>query len=137
MQYKIPVQIENEDPIFLGLWLKQLAVIMVWWWIAFKIFDLLKSLWNEVAAIPAILIFGLTILIAVFKHYEMTFLPFIFALLRRTINWTERKWIKWVDSYEPMHIGYIKSSQEKNKSNIDFTSKIDKLQNLEDKINKL
>jgi len=36
-----------------------------------------------------------------------------------------------------MHIGYIKSSGEKNKSNIDFTSKIDKLQNLEDKINKL
>lgn len=137
MQYKIPVQIENEDPIFLGLWLKQLAVIMVWWWIAFKVFDILKSLWNEVAAIPAILIFGLTILIAVFKHYEMTFLPFIFALLRRTINWTERKWIKWVDSFEPMHIGYIKSSGEKNKSNIDFTSKIDKLQNLEDKINKL
>jgi len=29
MQYKIPVQIENEDPILLGLSLKQLAVLMV------------------------------------------------------------------------------------------------------------
>lgn len=137
MQYKIPVQIENEDPIFLGLWLKQLAVIMVWWWIAFQVFDSLKSLWKEIAAIPALLIFWITVLIAVFKHYEMTFIPFIFALLRRIINWTQRRWSKWIDSFEPMHIGYIKSSEDKKKSSVDFTSKIDKLQNLEDKINKL
>lgn len=137
MQYKIPVQIENEDPIFLGLWLKQLAVIMVWWWIAFQVFNSLKSLWKEIAAIPALLILWVTILIAVFKYSEMSFVPFILALLRRTINWTQRKWIKWIDSFEPMHIGYIKSSEDKKKSNIDFTSKLQKLQNLEDKINKL
>jgi len=29
MQYKIPVQIENEDPIFLGLSLRQLAIMML------------------------------------------------------------------------------------------------------------
>ena len=29
MQYKIPVQIENEDPIFLGLSLRQLTIIMI------------------------------------------------------------------------------------------------------------
>jgi hypothetical protein len=28
MQYKIPVQIENEDTIFLGLSLRQLGIIM-------------------------------------------------------------------------------------------------------------
>ena len=137
MQYKIPVQIENEDPIFLGLWLKQLAVIMVWWWIAFQVFDSLRWLWKEIAAIPALLIFWLTVLIAVFKHSEMTFIPFILAVIRRIINWTQRKWVKWVDSFEPMHIGYVKSSNEKKKSNISFESKLDKLQNLEDKINKI
>jgi len=137
MQYKIPVQIENEDPIFLGLWLKQLAVIMVWWWIAFQVFDSLRWLWKEIAAIPALLIFWLSVLIAVFKHSEMTFIPFILAIIRRIINWTQRKWVKWVDSFEPMHIGYVKSSNEKKKSNISFESKLDKLQNLEDKINKI
>jgi hypothetical protein len=30
MQYKIPVQIENEDPIMLWLSLRQLMIIMVW-----------------------------------------------------------------------------------------------------------
>ena len=137
MQYKIPVQIENEDPIFLWLWLKQLAVIMVGWGIAFQVFDSLKWMWKEIAAIPALLIFGLTVLIAVFKHSEMTFIPFILAILRRFFNWTQRKWVKWVDSFEPMHIGYIKSSSDKKKSNINFESKLDKLQNLEDKINKI
>lgn len=29
MQYKIPVQVENEDPIFLGLSLRQLMIIMI------------------------------------------------------------------------------------------------------------
>lgn len=28
MQYKIPVQIENEDPIFMGLSLRQLFIIL-------------------------------------------------------------------------------------------------------------
>ncbi|MDQ7008916.1 MAG: PrgI family protein [Candidatus Gracilibacteria bacterium] len=137
MQYKIPVQIENEDPIFLGLGLKQLAVIMVGGGIAFQVFDGLRGLGNEIAAIPALLIFGLTVLIAVFKHYEMTFIPFIFAILRRVLNGTQRRWVKGVDSFEPMHIGYIKSSADKKESVINFESKLDKLQNLEDKINKI
>jgi hypothetical protein len=29
MQYKIPVQIENDDPIFLGMSLKQLIILMI------------------------------------------------------------------------------------------------------------
>jgi hypothetical protein len=32
MQYKIPVQIENEDPIVLWLSIRQLAIIFIWWW---------------------------------------------------------------------------------------------------------
>jgi len=38
MQYKIPVQIENEDPIFLGLSLRQLIIIMIAFSIAYGIF---------------------------------------------------------------------------------------------------
>lgn len=29
MQYKIPVQVENEDPILLGLSLRQLTIVMI------------------------------------------------------------------------------------------------------------
>jgi hypothetical protein len=36
-----------------------------------------------------------------------------------------------------MDIGFIKSSADKKDSKISFESKIDKLQNLEDKINKI
>ncbi len=38
MQYKIPVQIENEDPILLGLSLRQLTIIMISWAIAYQTF---------------------------------------------------------------------------------------------------
>lgn len=137
MQYKIPVQIENDDPILLGLWLKQLSVIMIWWWIAFSVFDSLKWISKEAAAIPAIIIFWITILIAVFKHSEMTFIPFILSILRTTINWKERRWIKGVDSFQPIDIGYITNSSDKKDNKINFESKFDKLKNLEDKINKI
>lgn len=137
MQYKIPVQIENEDPILLGLWLKQLAVIMIWGWIAFSVFDSLKWIWNEIAAIPAVMIFWVTVLIAIFKHSEMTFIPFILSILRTSINWKERRWIKWVDSFQPIDIGYVTNSSSKKDSKITFESKFEKLQNLEDKINKI
>ncbi len=137
MQYKIPVQIENEDPILLWLWLKQLAVIMVGGWIAFSVFDALKWLWNEIAAIPAIILLGITLLIAVFKHSEMTFIPFVLAVFRASINWKERKWIKWVDSFQPIDIWYIKNSDSKSNTKITFETKFDKLKNLEDKINKI
>jgi hypothetical protein len=39
MQYKIPVQIENEDPIFLGLSLRQLTIIMIGFSGAYGIFQ--------------------------------------------------------------------------------------------------
>lgn len=39
MQYKIPVQVENEDPIFLGLSLRQLMIIMIGWGFAYMIFQ--------------------------------------------------------------------------------------------------
>ena len=138
MQYKIPVQIENEDPIFLGLGLRQLIVIMVWWWIAYSIFTwMAPKVWAEVAAIPSIIIAILSIMVAVFKHSEMTFIPFILSFLRFQTNVKERKWIKWVDSFQPIDIWYITNDNGNKEEKIDFESKIDKIKNIEEKLNKI
>ena len=68
MQYKIPVQIENEVPIIFWLWLKQLAVVMCWSWLWYWVFNSLQpSLWNEAALVPTVLIVWLSLLIALFK----------------------------------------------------------------------
>ncbi len=138
MQYKIPVQIENEDPIFLGLGLRQLLIIMIWWWAAFSLFDNLReSLGPEIASIPAVIIFGIVLLIAVFKHSEMTFIPFFLSLLRLNINPKERKWSRWIDSFQPIDIGYVTNFANKKDSVIDFTSKKEKLKNLEWQLDKI
>jgi len=138
MQYKIPVQIENEDPIFLWLWLKQLMVIMIGWGIAFTLFDNLQhTVWKEIAAAPAVIIFWLAVLIAVFKHSEMTFIPFFLAIIRNSINPSQRRWDKWIDSFQPIDIWFLKKSWEIKQWKINFESKFDKLNNLEDKISKL
>jgi len=138
MQYKIPVQIENEDPIFLWLWLRQLMVIMIGWGIAFTLFDNLQhTVWKEIAAAPAVIIFWLAVLIAVFKHSEMTFIPFFLAIIRNAINPSQRRWNKWIDSFQPIDIWFLKKSWEIKQWKINFESKFDKLNNLEDKISKL
>ena len=138
MQYKIPVQIENEDPVVAWLSLRQLWIIMVWWAIAYNLFtSLQKSLWTEIALIPAIIIWWITLLIALFKYSEMTFIPFVLSFIRFKTNLEERKWMKWVDSFQPIDIWYLTSSQSKKEEKIDFTSKIDKINELENKLNKL
>lgn len=138
MQYKIPVQIENEDPIVLWLSLRQLAIIMIWWWIWYSLFtSLAPNVWVEIAAIPWIMIAGTAVMIAVFKYSEMTFIPFILSFIRFQTNLSERKWDKWVDSFQPIDIWYITSSLEKKDEKIDFNSKIDKIKELEEKLNKI
>jgi hypothetical protein len=138
MQYKIPVQIENEDPIVLWLSLRQLAIIMIWWSISYSLFtSLAKNLWNEIALIPSLIIMWITLLIALFKYSEMTFIPFVLSFIRFKSNIEERRWIKWVDSFQPIDVWYLTSSQSKKEEKIDFTSKIDKINELEDKLNKI
>lgn len=135
MQYKIPVQIENEDPIMLGLSLRQLVIIMVGGWISYSIFKgLVPSTGPEVAAIPGIILFLLTLFIALFKQYEMTFVPFVLALLRFNVNAKTRIWTKGVDSFSPLDIWYITTTKEENKEKIDFSSKIDKIQSLDEQL---
>jgi hypothetical protein len=138
MQYKIPVQIENEDPIVLGLSLRQLTIIMVGWGLAYSIFNgLTQQVGKEIAAIPAIIIFGITLLIALFKQYEMTFIPFILALLRFNINYKERSWRQGTDSFAPIDIWYVTSNQQKKDSNVTFESNADKIEKLSQQLDKL
>ena len=138
MQYKIPVQIENEDPIIFGLSLRQLIILIIWWAIAYWIFNwLAPNVWTELAALPAIFIWLITLLIAVFKHSEMTFVPFVLNLLRYHTNGKERIWVKWVDSYQPIDIWFISNQEDDKSENIDFQDKIDKIKELDDKLNKI
>lgn len=95
MQYKIPVQIENEDKIFLNLSIRQLTIIMIGGGIGYSVFKSLEaSAGAEVALFPTVIIVGFAILVAVFKHSEMTFLPFALNLVRLNLNGSQRVWSK-------------------------------------------
>lgn len=138
MQYKIPVQIENEDPILLWLSLKQLWIIMWGFWVAYGLFKSLEpSTGAEIAAIPAIFIVAVTLFVALFKQYEMTFLPFILAILRFNINFKERSWKSWIDSFSALDIGIVIQSDAKKEDVVDMKTKAEKIQSLEDNLLKI
>ena len=138
MQYKIPVQIENEDPIFLWLSLRQLTIIMIWGGIAYSIFkNMTPSFWAEIALIPSIFILLLFIIIAIFKQYEMTFIPFILSILRFNVNSKNRKWEPWIDSFQPIDIWYVLTWESKKEEKIDFKSKMDKIKEMEKQLEKI
>jgi len=138
MQYKIPVQIENEDPIFLGLSLKQLIILMGWWAIAYMIFKwLAPNIWNQVAAIPAIIVAIFTLVVVLFKHSEMTFIPFILNFIRHKTNSDPKIWSKWIDSFEPIEVWYVIQEQKVKKSSIDTSAKEKKIEAMKDKLNKI
>jgi len=138
MQYKIPVQIENEDPIFLWLGLKQLAIMVVWGWIWYNIFKaLVDSLWPEVAAIPSVIVFVIAFAIAKFRIAWMTFLNFIYSFIRFKVNLEERKWIKWVDSFQAIDIWFITNVDKKSNNEIDVESKIEKINKMWEQISKI
>ena len=138
MQYKIPVQIENEDPIMLWLSLRQLMIIMVWFWIAYGTFKKLEvSLWAEIGLIPTIIIIIFTLVVALFKNSEMTFVPFVLSFIRYKLNLNQSIWKQWVDSFEPMDIWYVPQNEAVKKDNIDFQTKMDKIKEMEEKIKKI
>lgn len=138
MQYKIPVQIENEDPIFLGLSLRQLAIIMVGFWLAYGIFQTLapRAGW-EIALLPSGIIAAITVAIAIFKAYEMTFVPFVLSVVRLNIFPRQRYWQNGIDSYQPIDIGFVTNDQEKKEENIDMKNKMDTMQELQEKLKKI
>lgn len=118
MQYKIPIQIENEDTIILGLSLRQLGIIIVWLVLAFGIFNKFQAqIPHTPLLIVCIAIFAVFFLVAKFRSHEMTFLPFLLNFARYKINgngaqgeW--RLWTRGVDSYSPLEIGYARSSND-------------------------
>lgn len=137
MQYKIPVQIENEDPIIFWLSLRQVIIVVVWVWLAYATFDSLeKNFSTEVALIPAIVIAAFFLLIAVFKYSEMTFVHFILAFIRYKVNISERKWTKWIDSFSPLEVWYIVWDTKINKK-VDFWDKLDKIKTIDEQLDKI
>lgn len=113
VQYKIPVQIENEDTIFLGLSLRQLAIIMVGAGFAYSIFKNLEpQIGGMGAGIPAIAVLAIFILVAIFRSYEMTFTTYFLNFLRLNLNERVRVWSKGIDSVPAMDIGYLSRSEE-------------------------
>lgn len=138
MQYKIPVQIENEDPIVFWLSLRQLIIVMVWGGLWYSLFTSLSpNVWSEMAAIPSIFLFLVSVFIAIFKYAEMTFVPFVLAFVRYKINIAERKWIKGIDSFQPIDIWYVLPNDAKKEDSIDFSNKIDQIKELDKSIDKI
>lgn len=110
MQYKIPVQIENEDTIFMGLSLRQIIILMIGGGFAYMIFKSLEGgIGPQIAAIPAVLIVLIALFIALFRNAEMTFLPFILNLIRLNLNTNVRIWSKGTDSFSNLEVGYVTS----------------------------
>ena len=132
MQYKIPIQVENEDTIILGLSLRQMGIIIVGLILAFGIFN--KFQW-QVPKTPLIIIcvvfVGIFFIVAKFRTHEMTFLPFLLNMARFKINGNGAKgewriWTRGVDSYSPLEIGYVRPEQyeEKGKKHTKETSRL-------------
>lgn len=139
MQYKIPVQIENEDPIVLWLSLRQLLILMIWLSIAYWIFSKLEpSLWTNIALLPSWFLAFIVVMIAIFKINEMTFIPFVLNLLRLNINSNQRVWSKYTDSFDPLRIGIItKKSDKEIDLDIWKINKKEKIDKLSDSLNKI
>lgn len=113
MQYKIPIQVENEDTIILGLSLRQMGIIIVGLIVAFGFFNKFQdTLPKTPLVVICILIAGIFFIVAKFRTHDMTFLPFILNLARYKINGNGAKgegrtWTRGVDSYSPLEIGYV------------------------------
>lgn len=113
MQYKIPVQIENEDPIIGNISLRQIIIMMGWgaiWYSVFKTLEPQITGWP--AAMVAIPIILTGVIIALLKVSEMTFLPAALNFIRLQLTSRERVWEKWVDSYMPIEIWYVNEMKQ-------------------------
>lgn len=120
MQYKIPIQIENEDVIVAWLSLRQLMIMMIWGGIGYGIFKYAETRIGPTIGLwlgaPFVVI---GIIVALMRISEMTFLPVTLNFLRLSLNAKSRTWSQWADSYSEMDIGYITpiNSQKETKSN--------------------
>jgi PrgI family protein len=108
MQYKIPIQIENEDVIVAWLSLRQLMIMMIWGGIGYGVFKYAEPRIGATIGLwlggPFILIW---VIVALVRISEMTFLPATLNFFRLSLNAKSRIWSQWADSYSEMDIGYI------------------------------
>ena len=138
MQYKIPIQIENEDTIVAGLSLRQLGIIAAWGGVGYTIFNTLEpQLWSKVATVFAAIPVIIFIVIALVRISEMTFLPAVLNFCRLHLNAKLRGWEIGTDSFSDLEIGYVTPSSQmkevkkneslESKMNDEFSSNIGKL----------
>lgn len=111
MQYKIPIQIENEDTIVLWLSLRQLGIIMGFGGVAYAIFKSLEPQIGTAAMVLAIIVAVIGVGIALVRVSEMTFLPLVLNYFRLSLNGQERIWSMGAWSYHEFEIGYVIQSQ--------------------------
>ncbi len=139
MQYKIPVQIENEDTIFIGLSIRQLAIIMVGTGIGYSIYKKLDpAVGTEMALVPLVIFSGISVVIALFRNSEMTFLPFILNLIRMNLNEGQRVWQKGAESHSSFaDIGYVTSYALAKGKALSKAGTHEVFQGVEDKLSKL
>jgi hypothetical protein len=138
MQYKIPVQIENEDTIFLGLSIRQLVILMTGAGLGYSTFKKLEpAVGTEAALIPALLFAGLGAVIALFKNSEMTFLPFLLNLIRLQLNVGTRVWQKGADSHSTfVDVGYV-TSYANAKNKIENKNSTEAFETVENQLSKI
>lgn len=138
MQYKIPVQVENEDPIIFGLSLRQIIIIVIAFAIASVIFkSLAPNFWTEIALFPSWLIAILWVLIAIVKIHHMSFFPLILSISRNFVNPNERFWVKWVDSTQPIDVWYVFAEDKKKEEEFEKVKNHERLANLKGNLDKL
>lgn len=137
MQYKIPIQVENEDPIVFGLSIRQLLIIFAWIWLGYGTYNsLYEYIWEAAATLPALLFVAISLAIALFRFSEMTFMVFFVSMLRYWVNYKERYWQKWVDSFSALDIWYIVNAKAETPK-INVSNKQEKLKNLEEQLQKI
>ncbi|MBP7823374.1 PrgI family protein [Candidatus Gracilibacteria bacterium] len=139
MQYKIPIQIENEDTIIFDLSLRQMGIIIVGVILAFGLFNKFEGrIPTTPLFIICIVIIAVFFVVAKFRTHEMTFLPFVLNLARFRINGNGgnnqgRIWTRGVDSYSPLEIGYVQSDtyvESNHKHDKDISKLAEKLKKI-------
>lgn len=146
MQYKIPVQIENEDRIILGLSLRQLIIILIGGAFAYMTFQKVAGLSGQaggadgsklVGGVLAFIILAVAVVIAKFNNHEMTFLPFVLNWLRLRVNGAQRAWGQGVDSVPPLQVGFVTAPARADQKKSHSKAQHEIYASLEDKLKSL
>lgn len=139
MRYKIPVQIENEDTIVFWLSLRQLIIMAVGGGFGYSLFKTLSnSVDPTIALVFASPIFIITLVVALFRKSEMTFLPFVLNYLRLKLSPASRMWQSSTESFSAIEIGYVNSTgtaEKKSENTKWWNSEV--FEDVEDKLKKL